>query len=124
VLEQAPRTLVHTDPYPRNILQPEAGVRVWIDWEDALFGPAALDLAAWLLEGPWSLGRSLDRTAALDVYCAARVQPVDRRQLERTLDAAVIASTLGQNLTALARESPDGLRVLVDERVAALDRLA
>ena len=121
-LAQAPVTLVHTDPYPRNIRQPESGARVWIDWEDAVFGPAALDLAAWFLEGPWSLGRPFDRKRALDTYCGARATGVPRLELERTLDAALILVTLTQNLRELATQ-PGRLEVLNAERIAALDRL-
>jgi Phosphotransferase enzyme family len=122
VLDTEPRTLVHGDPYPQNVLRPTASTRVWVDWEDALVGPAALDLAAFFGNGPWLLGRSLPRDQCLDVYGRALV--VHRPSLERSFDAALLVWTLSQNLDALSDErGPEAFDAFIAERMAALDHL-
>ncbi|MFD0556507.1 phosphotransferase family enzyme [Stackebrandtia endophytica] len=125
LLEAEPVTLVHGDPYPRNILRPAAGRRVWIDWEDSLAGPAALDVAAWAMEGPWGSGSSIYGPAALDHYLARRRAPVERRRFSLAVDAASILLTPSQNLTELADSRGSGaVAAFVADRLAALDRLA
>jgi len=124
-LTAEPTTLVHGDPYPRNIRQPSAGRRVWIDWEDSLAGPAALDIAAWAMEGPWALGTSIDLSAAVDHYLVRRRVPVDRRRLSTAVDAATVLLTPSQNLASLAATGGSGaVAAFVADRLAALDRLA
>lgn len=121
ILADSPTTLIHGDPYPSNIRQPRTGVRFWIDWEDAILGPPALDVAAWFLEGPWSLGRPINREMAILTYLAARTVPVDTEAFRRQLDAATILLTPTQNLTELAEL--DALPGFIAERNAALLRL-
>lgn len=124
LLESQQHTLVHGDPYPSNIRCPLPGRRVWIDWEDAVFGPPAIDLAVWLGEGHWSLDKPLDRDRCLAAYRSARARPADRADLERSLDAAVVLITPSQNAAALQRERGElALRRFVTERMEALERL-
>jgi hypothetical protein len=92
VLTAAPRRLLHTDPYRRNIRRPSPDVRVWVDWDDAVLGPPALDVAAWLLDGPWYLGRGIDRDQTRAAY-GRRVDDIE-------LDAAVLLITLTQDLVS------------------------
>lgn len=124
LLESQQQTLVHGDPYPSNIRCPFPGQRVWIDWEDAVYGPPAIDLAIWLGEGHWSLDRPLDRDRCLAAYQSARARPADRAELERSLDAASLLITPSQNAAALHRQRGDlALRAFVAERMEALERL-
>lgn len=116
VLTAGPRVLLHTDPYRANIRRPSPGERVWIDWDDAVLGPPALDLAAWLLEGPWFLGRIIDREEARAEYG----EEVDDVQL----DAAVLLITLTQDLVSLRKsKGPALVGALIDERMECLARL-
>lgn len=124
LLEGQQHTLVHGDPYPSNIRCPLPGRRVWIDWEDAVFGPPAIDLAVWLGEGHWSLDTPLDRDRCLARYRSARDRPVDPADLERSLDAAIVLITPSQNAAALQRErGAPALHRFVNERMEALERL-
>ena len=65
ILDEGEHTLVHGDPYRQNIRRPDRHSRIWIDWEDAVVGPAAWDLAAWMLDGPWHFARAVDRDSVL-----------------------------------------------------------
>jgi Ser/Thr protein kinase RdoA (MazF antagonist) len=124
LLDRQQHALVHGDPYPSNIRCPQLGQRVWIDWEDAVFGPPAIDLAVWLGEGHWSLDTPLDRDRCLATYRSARARPVDRAELEQSLDAAIVLITPLQNAAALQRERGAlALRRFVSERMEALERL-
>lgn len=124
ILDGQRHTLVHGDPYPSNIRCPLPGRRVWIDWEDAVFAPPALDLAIWLGEGHWSLDEPLDRDRCLAVYRSACSHTVDGAALERSLDAATVLITPSQNAAALQRDRGDlALRGFVAERMEALERL-
>jgi hypothetical protein len=123
VLDAAPSTLVHGDPYRGNVRRPTPGVRVWIDWEDALGGPAALDIAALMLEGPWFLGRSLDRDRVLRRYLAARTTEIGRA-FDRELDAATLMITISQNIAELeAAQGATAVDAFTGERLAAMRRL-
>ena len=122
LLETEPRTLVHGDPFPQNVLRPTPSKRVWVDWEDAHIGPAALDLAAFFGNGPWLLGQSLPLGECLKVYGDALAR--HRPSLERAFDAAVLVWTLSQNLEALRDEQGlEAFEAFVAERIAALERL-
>jgi Phosphotransferase enzyme family len=124
VLEQAERTLVHGDPYRRNIRRPDRTQRVWIDWEDATIAPAGLDLAAWLLDGPWHYGRSFDRDAMLTRYLNGP-NVVARPALEPALDAAVVLITSSQDIVELqATMGSAALDAFVTDRLDALNRLS
>jgi Phosphotransferase enzyme family len=61
-----PRTVIHGDLYPSNLLvDPGPPLRVWpVDWELIGFGPAVLDLAA-LTSGAWTPEQ---RAAMVDAY--------------------------------------------------------
>jgi hypothetical protein len=123
VLADARPRLVHTDPYRRNIRRPAPGERVWIDWDDALLGPPALDLAAWMLDGHWFLGRTIDPEEVLESY--------QRHEVDGTpaitsaeLDAALVLVTVTQDLPSLRDERGEAaLARFVDERQNALVRL-
>jgi thiamine kinase-like enzyme len=122
ILDAQPITLVHGDAYPGNVLRPQPGTRVWIDWEDSLVGPAAFDLAAFFGNGPWLLGRSLSRREWLDAYRAAlrTHQPA----IDESFDAALLVWTLSQSLDDLLLErGTAALEAFVAERIHALDRL-
>jgi hypothetical protein len=78
VLLALPRSVLHGEFYPSNILiQRQAVIRVCpVDWEMAAIGPALSDVAA-LASGKW--GRD-ERLRILKAYCAAlpkRLQPGD-----------------------------------------------
>ena len=123
LLGAAPITLAHADPYRGNVRRPSPAVRVWIDWEDAIGAPAALDIAALMLEGPWFLGRSLDRDRLVRRYLAARTTDPGR-DFDRELDAATLMITVSQDVADLgATQGATAVRALSGERVAALRRL-
>jgi hypothetical protein len=123
ILDSQPSTLVHGDAYPANVIRGAGPRRVWIDWEDALIGSAAIDLAAFYGSGPWFLGRSLDRERCLARYSDSLRVP--NFELDRSFDAAVVLWTVSQDLGALKKErGRHALEAFVQERVDALDRLA
>jgi len=97
---EEPPTLLHGDPWPRNILRPSAGRRVWIDWEMASVGPAAADVASWLNQTPSHTGAPTD--GHLEVYLAARRRPVDVPRFRRALDAATVLWSLAYDVPHLA----------------------
>jgi hypothetical protein len=115
ILSTSPRQLVHSDPDRRTIRRPSSGRRVWIDWDDAVFGPPALDLAAWLLEGPWYLGQRIDR----DELGVAYHGDID----ESHLDAAILLISRTQDLASLAQKGSEALNAFVDERMECVERL-
>jgi hypothetical protein len=123
ILDDSEPTLVHGDPYRQNIRRPDRDRRVWIDWEDSVIAPAAWDLAAWMLDGPWHYARTIDRGSMLTRYLST-FESVTRDDLEPALDAAVVLITASQNLVELqASMGNDALAALVSERLDALDRL-
>jgi hypothetical protein len=123
VLTTASRTLVHGDPYRRNVRRPSHGGRVWIDWEDAVWSAAELDLAAWLFDGPWHLGRRIDRDRAVKRYLEGRSH-VDPEGFEQRLDAAILLMTVSQDLASLRRtKGRAALEAFVNERLEAIARL-
>lgn len=74
-LERAPRSFIHGDFYPSNVLACNGSERVCVvDFELAGLGPVAIDLAA-LLTG---LRRS-EADALLDAYADAAMRPLDSR---------------------------------------------
>lgn len=94
ILADSPRTLVHGELYPCNVLHVRWGTRPRIrvvDWESIGVGPAALDLAA-LTTGDWS-GR-VRRTLVGAYRSTAPAAIVDHPLFERSLDAAALVNAL------------------------------
>jgi Ser/Thr protein kinase RdoA (MazF antagonist) len=85
---QLPRTLIHGDFYPSNVLLEEKGgsavVRP-VDWELAGFGPGLFDLAA-LTAGDWS-EPARDRIAAAYREALPTEYRTDRATFESSLQA-------------------------------------
>ena len=85
VAAREPATLLHGDPWPGNVLRPQSGRRVWIDWEMASVGPAAADLATWLDQAPWHPGVAAGTLAAegelVEIYLSSRSRPVGRKAI-------------------------------------------
>jgi hypothetical protein len=153
LLRAAPRRLVHGDPYRHNVRRPTPGQRVWIDWDDALLGPPELDVAAWMLEGHWFLGRRVTFDEVRAAYRAS--PPTDRAPAagdgapaagdgalaagdgapaagdgapapldDARLAAAILLVTASQDLVALREEEGEqALGRFVAERLDALDHL-
>jgi len=81
-LMSQPRTLVHGDVFPHNVLlQPGPSVRP-IDWESAAVGLAAWDLAR-LLDG-WGKDKPTFRAAYFCELARQFSAPCDSRSFERT----------------------------------------
>jgi hypothetical protein len=124
ILDDSQPTLVHGDPYRQNIRRPDRDRRVWIDWEDAVIAPAALDLAGWMLDGPWHFARAFDRGSMLTRYLSG-LESISPEELEPALDAAIVLITSSQNLVELqASMGSDALEAFTRERLDALDRLS
>ena len=89
-----------------------------------MIAPAVLDLAAWMLDGPWHFARAFDRDSMLTRYLSGS-KSVTRSALEPALDAAVVLITASQNLVELqASMGSDALAAFVSERLDALGRLS
>ena len=94
ILADSPRTLVHGEFYPSNVIVSRTGgdarIRV-VDWESIGVGPAALDLAA-LTAGDWS---ESVRGALVRAYrSTAPDRIVDHPLFERSLDPARLVNAL------------------------------
>lgn len=121
-LEQLPLTLTHGDPWPHNMLRGTEGI-VWIDWTQASAAPAVADLASWLDQTPFAIGRTIDRRAHIDAYLDARTKAVDAQAFAKALDAARVAWFLAfdaPNLSSLAEESSALAETMVHEAERAL----
>lgn len=125
-LNGQPDTLLHGDPWPPNVLRPEPGRRVWIDWAGAAVGPAALDVASWLDQSPWILDAPDDPsvTDQFDAYAAAAAV-VDVAGFARAVDAATVLWFLTIDVPRLpiVRHAPDVVERILAPRRAALARL-
>ena len=101
-----PRTVLHGDPWPGNVLRPSAGRRVWIDWEMASVGPAAADLATWLNQTPWHPGVPAETVDSqgetVEIYLSSRSRAVDRERFLRALEAASVLWFLAFDVPQLA----------------------
>lgn len=85
VLETQPRSLVHGDFHPANVLVADGGRRICVlDWELAGWGPSLLDLAA-LTSGSWPEDR---RRALEHSYRTGSSRPVwdDTLRFEQALE--------------------------------------
>lgn len=121
-LDRLPLTLTHGDPWPHNMLRGPDGI-VWIDWTQASAAPAVADLASWLDQTPFAIGRTIDRKAHIDAYIEARSSPADPQAFAKALDAARVAWFLAfdaPNLSSLAEESSALAATMVHEAERAL----
>jgi len=94
ILAAAPRTLVHGEFYPSNVIvsRADSGWRARVvDWESIGVGPAALDLAA-LTTGGWS---ATARAGLIEAYRSAAPDPPTRGVgLDRELECATLINAL------------------------------
>jgi aminoglycoside phosphotransferase (APT) family kinase protein len=120
IVDAEPRTLVHGDAWPGNVLARGPGDYVWLDWEEAGAGPAALDVAVWLYGSPWVPG-SASPEGDLGAYVSARTTPVDPRAFKRAVDAATVLAFLLLDLANMG-EGERGLTEQILERRNTLAR--
>lgn len=122
-LNELPLTLTHGDPWPHNMLRSGDEI-IWIDWTHASAAPAVADLASWLDQTPFAIGRTIDRRVHIDAYLEARSSTIDEEVFGRGLDAARVAWFLAYdapNLGALAEESAPLAETMVREAERALE---
>jgi hypothetical protein len=87
-----PRTLVHGDIYPDNLLfQPGPRIRP-VDWESAGIGLPAWDLTR-LLDG-WERRRPIFIAAYLEEFAQGPAAPLDPQAFDRTLQYCTILNAL------------------------------
>ncbi len=112
----APVTLLHNDVVPPNVGLPRdpGGALTILDWQDAGWGMAELDLA-YLFTQPFDSGRGLERDQALSYYWAERKalegsipSPVERRARQRFSDAVLALSLVPVAGRAAAQPYPAG----------------
>ena len=82
VLSVTPRTTIHGELYPANVIVQESGAVV-VDWESAGRGPGVLDLAV-LTQGHWDS----DLVQECEAAYWANSGPVEKGQAVRSLAAA------------------------------------
>jgi Ser/Thr protein kinase RdoA (MazF antagonist) len=109
-----PRTLVHGDARPGNVLARGADF-VWLDWTGSGAGPAAFDLATWLYGSPSAPG-SASPEGALGAYLAARTLPVDPSAFKRAVDSAAVLGFLLTHLARLTDREPDLIGRVIERR--------
>ena len=91
-LARQPRTLVHGDIYPDNLML-QSGPRIRpIDWEAAAIGSPEWDLTR-LLDG-WERKRPILVAGYLAEFAQAREVPLDQRAFERTMEYCGILNVL------------------------------
>jgi len=115
ILETQPRTLVHGDAWPGNVLARGSQDFVWLDWVESGAGPAAFDLAVWLYGSPWAPG-STSPEGALAAYLAARTTPVEPRGFKNAVDAAAVFGFLLTHLARLTDREPDLIERVIERR--------
>jgi aminoglycoside phosphotransferase (APT) family kinase protein len=115
IVDSQPRTLVHGDAWPGNVLARLPKDFVWLDWTESGAGPAAFDLAVWLYGSPWAPG-STSPEGALGAYLAARTTPVDPRAFKRAVDAAAVLGFLLTHLARLTDREPDLIGRVIERR--------
>jgi len=114
LIDAQPRTLVHGDAWPGNILTRGADF-VWLDWTDAGAGPAAYDLSLWLYGSAWAPGSSSPE-GALGAYLAARTTKVEPLSFTRAVDACAILGFLLTQLARLTDREPDLIERVIERR--------
>ena len=115
IVDAEPRTLVHGDAGPGNIVARGPDDFVWLNWEDAGAGPAAFDLAVWLYGSSRATG-SISPEGALGAYLAARTTPIEPRGFKHALDAAAVLGFLVLDLANLQEDDPEVHRGIVERR--------
>ncbi|MDA0365271.1 MAG: phosphotransferase [Chloroflexi bacterium] len=72
-LDAGPRTLIHADVHPGNVLLPvdDAGRAVLVDWQGWREGPPARDVGRWLVLGLTTTDRRRAERGLIAGYCAA-----------------------------------------------------
>lgn len=123
VLRAGPQTLLHGDPWPWHLRRSGSEV-IWVNWSQASVGPASADLASWLDQTPFHVGRPIDRLTAIHTYLDARSKRPDEKIFFAGLDAARVLWFLAfdvPNLQALAESSPDLAEKMNEEAGRALD---
>lgn len=123
VLRLGPQTLLHGDPWPFH-LRRSGGEIFWLDWTQVSMGPAAADLASWLDQAPFHVGRPIDRLTHINAYIEARQTEVDKAVFFAGLDSARLLWFLAYdvpNLPGLAEQSPDLAEKMNEEALRALD---
>ena len=81
LLLSQPRTLIHGELYPSNVLVTDRGRVCAIDWEMAAIGPGCVDIAALSSGRGWT---EADREALVDAYVGTRTDG----NLRAAIDAA------------------------------------
>ena len=115
IVDAQPRTLVHGDAWPGNVLANGPKDFVWLDWAESGAGPAAFDLAVWLYGSPWAPG-STSPEGALGAYLAARTTKVDTLAFKRAVDATAVLGFLLTHLARLTDREPDLIERVIERR--------
>lgn len=121
MLRLGPQTFLHGDPWPFH-LRRSGGEIFWVDWEHVSVGPAAADLASWLDQAPFHVGRQIDRLTQINAYLEARMKEVDRNLFFAALDGARLFWFLAYdvpNLPSLAQSKPELAEKMNEEAMRA-----
>ncbi len=114
IVDAEPRTLVHGDAWPGNVLT-RGHDFVWLGWTESGAGPAAYDLSLWLYGSAWTPG-STSPEGALGAYLAARTTKVEPLGFKRAVDACAILGFLLTQLARLTDREPDLIERAIERR--------